>query len=103
VSRGQAEVRQTLLAAFQHAVESGQVLAVLDGVFGALQDLFHRVIRQGVQPQFLDLLELLRIRESRIVLVVVVQAEQREDLVDGLDVGLGGGPAGGLSLPRRYR
>ena len=46
VGGGQAQVGEPLLAAFQHPVECGQVLAVLDGVLGPLEDLFDRVIRQ---------------------------------------------------------
>jgi hypothetical protein len=49
------------------------------------------------------LLELLRIGERRVVLVVVVQPEQGEDLVNGLNVGFRGGLAGGVSLPTRCR
>ncbi len=108
VGGGQAQVRQALLAALQHPVEGGQVLTVLDGVLGALQDLLYRVIRQRIQPQFLDLPQLLRVGISGIVLVVVVQPEQGEDLVDRLDPGFRRGPlaATGLlapSLPRMCR
>jgi hypothetical protein len=99
----QAQVGQALLAALQHAVEGGQVLAVLDGMPGALEDVFHRIIRQGLQPQFLDLPELFGIREGGVVLVVVVQPEQGEDLVQCFDVGLARLGAPRFSLPRRCR
>ena len=46
VGGGQAQVRQPLLAAFQHAVQGRQVLAVLNGVPGTPQDLLDRIIRQ---------------------------------------------------------
>lgn len=76
---------------------------MLDGVLGALEYLLYRVVRQRVQPQFLDLLELLRIGESGVVLVVIIQPEQRENLVDRLYPGFLVGPAFGPSLPRRCR
>ncbi|RLQ22248.1 hypothetical protein DWB85_08135 [Seongchinamella sediminis] len=71
-------------------MQGGQVLAVLDSVFGALEDLFHREIRQRFQPKFLDLLELAGVRVGGVVLVVVVEAKQGKDLVDGLDVAFTG-------------
>ena len=107
VGGGQAEVCQALLAAFQHTVESRQVLAVFNCVLGALQDLLYRVIGQRIKPQFLDLFQLLRIRISRVILVVVVQPEQGEHLVDCLDTGFRGhfaSPArSGVTPPRRCR
>ena len=99
----QSQVGQALLAALQHAVQGGQVFAVLDGVLGALENLLYRVVRQRVQPQFLDLLELLRVGKGGVVLVVIVQPEQGENLVDRLYPGFQGGPALGPSLPRRCR
>ena len=50
VRAGQAEVGQALLAALQHAVQRGQIFAVLDGVLGALEDLFYGVVRQRLKP-----------------------------------------------------
>ncbi len=76
---------------------------MLDGMLGALEYLLYGVICQRVQPQFLDLLELLCVGEGSVVLVVVVQPEQGENLVDRLYPGFGGGPAPGASLPRRCR
>ena len=75
-----------MLAALKHAVECGQVLAVFDGVLGALENLFYREICQGIQPQLLDLVELAGIRVGGVVLVVIVQTEQGKDLVDGINV-----------------
>ena len=103
VRRGQAEVGQALLAALQHAVEGGKVLAVLNGVPGALQNLLHRVVGQGIQPQLFDLLELLRIGKGGVVLIVVIQPEQGEDLVNCLYMGFCRQPAAGFSLPTRCR
>lgn len=76
---------------------------MLDGVLGALEYLFDGVVRQCVQPQFLDLLELLRVGEGGVVLVVIVQPEQGKNLVDRLYPGFLVGPAFGPSLPRRCR
>ena len=73
---------------------------MLDGVFGPLEDLFHRVVGQRLQPELLDLFELLTVRVGGIVLVVVVQPEQRKDLVNGLDMRF---QRGLFSLPRRCR
>ncbi len=107
VGTGQAQVGQALLAALQHPVQRGQVLAVLDGVLGTLEYLLDGVVGKGVQPELLDLLELLGVRVGRVVLVVVVQPEQGEYLVDRLDPRFLRGPVFialfGASLPRRCR
>ena len=76
---------------------------MLNGVFCPLQYLLHRVICQRVQPQLLDLINLLRIGIGRVVLVVIVQAKQGKDLVDSLYMRLGSRSAAALSLPRRCR
>ncbi len=65
---------------------------MLDGVPGALENLLNGQFCQGVQPQLLDLLELGLVRVGGVILIVVVQAKQGEDLVDGLNVALIGGP-----------
>ncbi len=103
VGRGQAVVPQPLLAALVHAVQGWQVFAVLNGVPGTLENLFHRVVAERLQPQFLDLLQLFCIRVGGVVLVVVIQAEQGEYLVDRLDQFCRGSGPGRFSLPRRYR
>ena len=94
-----------MLAAFKHAIECGQVLAVFYGVLGPLEYLLSGVVRHRIQPQFFDLLELLCIRVGRIILVVVVQSEQGKDLVDGLYACFrrGAAIAALSSLPRRCR
>ena len=99
----QAQVRQALLATLQHTVQSRQVLAVISGVLGAIEDLRYRIVRQRIQPQLLDLLELFGVGEGGVVLVVVVQPEQGEDLVDRLNPGFRGRLALAPSLPRRCR
>lgn len=90
VGGGQAVFHQPRLAALDHPVEGGQVLTVFDGVFGALEDLLYGEVRQGFQPQLLDLAELAGVRIGGVVLVVIIEAKQGEDLVDGLDVSLAG-------------
>ena len=99
VGRWQAEVRQVLAAAFEHAVQGGQVLAVFDGMLRPPQYLLYGVVCQGLQPQFLDLLELLCIRVGGVILVVVIEAEQGKDLVDRLNMRLRALPAAWLSRP----
>ena len=76
---------------------------MFDGVSGALENMFHRIVRERLQPQFLDLAQLLCVREGGVVLVVVVQPEQREYLVERFDMRLGCQPASGLTLPRTCR
>ncbi len=106
VGCGQAQPGNALPAAFQHSMQGWQILTVLDRVAGAAQDLLHRVFSEGLQPQLLDLLELLAVRVGGVVLVVIIEPEQGEDLVDGLDVSLGGLAAAFSPLvipPRRCR
>ena len=90
VGSGQAEFDQAGLATFEHAVQRGQVLTVLDGMFGPLEDLLNRQLGEGIQPQLLDLLELGLVRVGGVILVVVIQPKQGKDLVDGLYVALVG-------------
>lgn len=99
----QAQVGQALLAALQHAVERRQVLTVFNGVPGTLENMFYRVVRQRLQPQLLDLVELLCTRVGRVILVVVVQAKQRKNLVQRFDMRLCCWLAPVLSLPTRCR
>ena len=97
---GQTVGGQPRLAALVHPVQGGQVFVVFDGVFGAPQNLFHRVVSQGFVPQFFYLLYLAVVLIGGEILVVVVQPKQGEYLVDGIDVGLAGAD---FSLPRRCR
>ncbi len=103
VGIGQTEAGDTFLATLQHAMQRGQILTVLDGMAGAAQNLFNRIVRKGFQPQLLDLLELLGVGVGRVILVVVVQPKQGKDLVDGFDMGVAGRPTAGISRPRRCR
>lgn len=74
-----------LAAAVQHAVQRRQVFRGLDAAARPEQDGLGAVAGEAVQPQPLDLAELLGVVIGAVVLVVVVQAEQREDLVDRID------------------
>ena len=76
---------------------------MLNGVLCPFEYLLYRVINQRVQPQPLDLIDLLRIGIGGVVLVVIVQAKQGEDLVDSIYMGLGSCSAATLILPRIYR
>lgn len=85
-----------------HFVERGQVLAALYGPLRTVQYLRRRELRQRFEPKLFRLPKLLGITKGRVVLVVIVQPEEGEDLVDGLDqraIGLGTG----FSLPRKCR
>ncbi len=55
---------------------------MFDRVPGALEDMFHRIVRERLQPQFFNLAQLLCIRKGSVVLVVVIQPEQSEYLVE---------------------
>ena len=60
---------------------------MLDCVLRAFQNLLNGEVRQCLQPELLDLIELLGVRVGRVILIVVVQPEQGEDLVDRLRMG----------------
>ena len=81
-------------------MQCGQVFAVLDSVLGALQNLFDGEVSQCLKPEFLDLVELLRVWVRRVILIVVIQPKQRENLVNGLGMG-GSVRGGGVTWPRR--
>ena len=93
--------QRALAAGVVHAVQGRHVLIVFDDVAGALENLLHGVDGQGVQPQFLDLLELTRVGKGGVVLVVIIQPEQGKYLVDRLDQLIRW--RGGLTWPRRCR
>lgn len=83
-------------------MERRQILAILDGQFGALKDLCRWHVPEGIQPQLFYLAQLFCFAKSGVVLVVIVQAEQREDLIDGLykrRIGF----VSRVTRPRRYR
>ncbi len=76
------------VTALEHAVQRGQVLGVLDAAPRAAQDAFDVDTGQRFQPQLLRLIQLRGILEGFVVLVVIVQAKQREDLIDRVDPGV---------------
>ena len=88
------------MATLQHAIERGQVLAVLDSVLGPLENLLDRDLRQSIKPQPLDLNQLCFIGVSGVILVVIIQAEQGKDLIKCLDMTLCCRP-GRFTWPRR--
>ena len=68
-------------------MQRGQVFGVLDAAPRAAQDALDVHSRERLEPELLGLVQLLRVLEGAVVLVVVVQPEQREDLVDRVDPG----------------
>lgn len=82
---GARQVAITVAAALDHGAQVGQVLAVLDRLARTAQNDRGTEGAQSFQPQLLDLAQLVVARPRRVVLVVVVEPEQREDLVDGID------------------
>lgn len=83
---GQARGRVLrLAAAVDHPVQRGQVLGALDAGPRTAQDALAVDAGERLEPELLRLRELRGVLEGAVVLVVVVQAEQREDLVDRVD------------------
>ena len=76
------------VAALEHAVQCGQVLGVFDAAARAPQHAFDVDACKRFEPQLLRLIQLRGVFEGLVVLVVVVQSEQREDLVDRVDAGV---------------
>lgn len=74
-----------LAAAVDHPVQRGQVLGTLDAGARAAQDALSVEAGERLEPELLRLRELRGVLEGAVVLVVVVQTEQREDLVDRID------------------
>ncbi len=85
-----------VVAAVAHARQRRQVFRSLDAAARAEQYRFRAELRQAVQPQALDLVELRGVAVGAVILIVVVQSKQREDLVDRIDLRL---IAARLSLP----
>jgi hypothetical protein len=83
---GQAVVAKRTLAVANHFMQGRQIVALLDSALGTLQNAFHIKTRQGFQPQLFSLIDHLRIAKSRVILVVIINAKQREYLIDGINV-----------------
>lgn len=74
-----------LPAAVDHPVQGREVLGPLDAGARAAEDALAIEGRKRLEPEFLGLRELRGVLEGAVVLVVVVQPEEREDLVDRID------------------
>lgn len=68
-----------------HGAQVGQVRAVFDRFACPAQNDSGRKGAQPFEPQLLDLAQLVFPRPGGIILVMVVEAEQRKDLVDGVN------------------
>ena len=72
-------------AGVDHAVERRQIVTGFNGMLSGTQDDCGGIGVKRLKPKPFDLLDLLRIRPRGVILVVVVQSEQPEDLINGLD------------------
>ena len=85
VGRGEPQITQTVPTCFDHAIQRGQIVAVLDGVLRGAQYDRSGIGVERLKPKPFDLAYLLGIRPGRVILVVVVQPKERENLIDRLD------------------
>lgn len=81
----QALRRQLVLAGAEHLAQGGQVFLLLDQRAGGGEHRSGADMTQAVEPQALGLVEQRGVGKGTVKLVVVVDAEQREGLVDGVD------------------
>lgn len=77
--------RQLVLAGGEHLAQGGQVVLLLDQCAGGGEHQPGIEMTQAVEPQALGLVEQRGVGKGAVKLVVVVDAEQREGLVDGVD------------------
>lgn len=83
--RGQAQGSELFVAGGEHPAQRRQVLAVLDKLPRRGEQHPRRQVAQALQPQPLGLIEQAGIGEGAVELVVVIDPEQREQLIDGVD------------------
>jgi len=80
----QTKVGEAKPAGVDHFVKRGQVVTVFDGVLRCSKNHGGRVGSQSLQPEPFDLFYLLGVAPSCVILVVIVEAKESEDLIDGL-------------------
>lgn len=83
--RGQAQGGELLVAGGQHPAQGRQIGFRLDQRPRRHQQHPGRQVAEALQPQPLGLIEQAGVGKGAVELVVIVDAEQREDLIDGID------------------
>lgn len=76
---------QLVLAGAEHLAQGGKIFLLLDQCAGGREHRRGTDVAQAVEPQSLGLIEQGGIGEGAVKLVVVVDAEQRERLIDRVD------------------
>lgn len=71
-------------------MQGRQEFGVLDHPFGTALDGVWGEAHQAFQPQLFDLVEHRGVAVGLVILVVVIDAKQRKNAVQGIDMGLGG-------------
>ncbi len=99
VGIGQTVTFRVALAGADHAIERGQKLGLFNDFAGAATEGLGLELGETLQPELFDLVEHLGIAVGLVVLVVVVDAKQRESLVQSIDMGIGGRPSPPLTGP----
>ncbi len=99
VGVGQPVTLWITLTGANHPVERGQKLRLLDDLAGTSAKCLGLELGEAVQPELFDLVEYLGVAVGLVVLIVIVDAKQRECLVQGVDVCIGRGLARPLTGP----
>lgn len=73
-----------MIAGVEHFFEGGQVVVLLDDLPSCGHDGGRAEIGQGFEPQALGLIEQHSVVKGGVKLVVIINAEQGEDLIDGV-------------------
>lgn len=76
---------QLVLAGAEHLAQGGKVVLLLDQRAGGGEHQPGTEMAQAVEPQALGLVEQGGIGKGAVKLVVIVDAEQRKRLIDGVD------------------
>lgn len=86
VGIGQAKAVEFVIGAAQQSVEGRQVFRLRDGAFRGTQNMFGAKVAEAFQPQLLDRAELGFVGKGLVILVVIVEAKQRKNLVDRVNL-----------------
>ena len=78
------------LAGANHAIQRGQIFRFLNHFTRAAQNRFGRKLRERIEPQATRLIEQFIVFERAVILVVIIDAEQRKHLIDRINVRFAG-------------
>ena len=82
----QAKLFWVALTGAQHAIKCGQILGFFNYFFSAAANRLGRKRGETFQPKLFNLVEYLGVAIGLVILVVIINAKQREDFIERINV-----------------